>query len=51
MLKKMKTSSIKTKKPLVENKNNTKINLLLTGNYLPSVFTETALEVERNKIK
>ena len=50
-LKNKKTRSIKTKRPLVEYKTVTNINLLLTGNRFLPVFTETALEVERNNIK
>ena len=45
----MKTRS--TKKPLVEYKTVTDVSSLLTGNWFLLVFTETAPEVERNKIE
>ena len=48
---KLKTRSIKTKKPLVEHKSIADFNLQLTASNLLPVFTESAPEVERNKIK
>ena len=50
-IKTMKTRSFKTKRPLVEQKTVTYINLLLTGNWRLAVVTEIESEVERNKIK
>ena len=44
----VKRRSTKTKKPLVEYKAVTDINLKLVGSQFPPDFTETAAEVERN---
>ena len=49
--KKLKTRSIKTNKPLIEHKTNTKINLLVNSTRFLPVFIETAPEVARNEIK
>ena len=43
--------STKIKKPLVEDNVATDIILKVTENWFPHLFTETALEVERNKKK
>ena len=47
----MKTGRIKTKKLLVDIKTATDINLYITGNCFPPVFTETAAEVDGNQTK
>ena len=48
---KLKTRNTKIKKPLVEYKTVTNINLLLTRSRFLPVFTETAPEFEINMIK
>ena len=47
----LKTSSIKTRKTLVEYKTVSNNNELLTRNWYQPVFTDAAPVVERNKIK
>ena len=51
IVKKMKTRSIKTKRPLIEHNTVTDNNLKPTGNPFLPVFAETAPEVQRKKIK
>ena len=47
----LKTRSIETRETEVEYKSDSNNIVLLTLNWFLSVFTETAPEVERNKIK
>ena len=48
--KRMKTRCIKITNPLVKNKSISDINVLLTVNQIPLVFSETTPEDEKNKI-
>ena len=48
---KLKRHSTKIEKTLVEYKTVTNINLETAGSQFLPVFTETTLEIERNKIK